>query len=136
MARRRRVSLYCGAHFARHVAPSFAPRSEPLLLRRAIMHGIPNFSGDARRAGCCPYLQFFKGGRLAYTTTWAGAKDDLAADGVGVGEGVLGGVGRSGPAAGPVGEPRDCSSDGAGVGVGGAGAGGRASSTSCLSFFV
>ncbi|KAH8050847.1 phosphatase [Aureococcus anophagefferens] len=29
---------------------------------------------------------FFKGGRLAYTTTWAGAKDDLAADGVGVGE--------------------------------------------------
>ena len=29
MARRRRVSPYCGAHFARHVAPSFAPRSEP-----------------------------------------------------------------------------------------------------------
>ena len=29
VARRRRVSPYCGAHFARHVAPSFAPRSEP-----------------------------------------------------------------------------------------------------------
>ena len=69
-----------------NVLDGVAPRSEPLLLRRAIMHGIPNFSGDARRAGCCPYLQFFKGGRLAYTTTWAGAKDDLAADGVGVGE--------------------------------------------------
>ncbi|KAK7239599.1 phosphatidylinositol-3,4,5-trisphosphate 3-phosphatase [Aureococcus anophagefferens] len=69
-----------------NVLDGVAPRSEPLLLRRAIMHGIPNFAGDARRAGCCPYLQFFKGGRLAYTTTWAGAKDDLAADGVGVGE--------------------------------------------------
>ena len=69
-----------------NVLDGVAPRSEPLLLRWAIMHGIPNFAGDARRAGCCPYLQFFKGGRLAYTTTWAGAKDDLAADGVGVGE--------------------------------------------------
>ena len=29
VARRRRVSPYCGAHFARHVTTSFAPRSEP-----------------------------------------------------------------------------------------------------------
>ncbi|KAH8051825.1 phosphatase [Aureococcus anophagefferens] len=48
-----------------NVLDGVAPRSEPLL-RRAIMHGIPN---RGRRAGCCPHLQFFKGGRLAYTTT-------------------------------------------------------------------
>ena len=29
VARRRRVSPYCGAHFARHVTTSYAPRSEP-----------------------------------------------------------------------------------------------------------
>ena len=64
-----------------NVLDGVAPRSEPLLLRRAILHTIPDF-GAPDRPGCCPYLQFFKGGRLAYTTTWAGATGEDSDGGV------------------------------------------------------
>jgi hypothetical protein len=45
-----------------------APRSEALVLRRVIMHSVPNFGKPGGMFGCCPYLQFFKGGKLVYET--------------------------------------------------------------------
>ncbi|KAJ1461774.1 hypothetical protein M885DRAFT_611384 [Pelagophyceae sp. CCMP2097] len=62
-----------------NVLDGVAPRSEPLVLRRVIMHAIPDLRGTNDSAvqppaGCCPYLQFFKGGELAYSTTWTGAQ--------------------------------------------------------------
>ena len=77
-----------------NVLDGVAPRSEPLLLRRAIVHTIPDF-GTSDRPGCCPYLQFFKGGKLAYTTTWAGAKGEDSDGGVGESKGGDGGKRRS-----------------------------------------
>ena len=49
---------------------SVKPRSGAMVLRRAILNGIPNFSGGTLR-GCCPYLQVFKNGKLVFTTTWS-----------------------------------------------------------------
>jgi len=63
------------------------PQPGPWLLRRCIMNTIPKFAlrdgrqlrngdpsppgpGGAAAAGCCPYLQVFKGGVLIFTTTW------------------------------------------------------------------
>ena len=47
-----------------NVLDGCAPRGEPLLLRRCIMHTIPNF-GTTDKPGCRPYLQFFRSGKLA-----------------------------------------------------------------------
>jgi hypothetical protein len=46
------------------------PRSEPLLLRRIIISGIPIFGdngGGEENNGCCPYIQLFKSGKLIAT---------------------------------------------------------------------
>ena len=61
------------------------PRSEPLLLRRVIMHNIPIFdhltttSSDPGTVttGCCPYLQLFKCGRLLATATPPSSDKDM-----------------------------------------------------------
>lgn len=53
------------------------PRPEPLLLRRVIMNSIPKFgkftvvNNDKEQIveGCCPYVQFFKCGKLIATAT-------------------------------------------------------------------
>ena len=55
-----------------------APRHEPLILKRAIMHTIPNF-GSAEAPGCRPYLQFFRDGKLAHTASWQGSENTWAA---------------------------------------------------------
>lgn len=47
------------------------PRSEPLLLRRVILNGVPIFGKETddehSPEGCAPYLQLFKNGRLIAT---------------------------------------------------------------------
>lgn len=53
------------AQYFANVLDGVAPRTEPVVLRRAIMSKAPLFS----EKGCCPYLQFFKAGKLAYTST-------------------------------------------------------------------
>ena len=58
-----------------NVLDGCAPRGEPLLLRRCIMHTIPNF-GSSEKPGCRPYLQFFRSGKLAHTARWEGSQDD------------------------------------------------------------
>ena len=58
-----------------NVLDGCAPRGEPLLLRRCIMHTIPNF-GTTDKPGCRPYLQFFRSGKLAHTARWEGSQDD------------------------------------------------------------
>ena len=40
------------------------PRSEAMVLRRCILHSIPKFSHRSDDAGCCPYIQIFKNGKL------------------------------------------------------------------------
>jgi hypothetical protein len=53
------------------------PRSEPLLLRRVIINSIPIFGdncGSENSAGCCPYIQIFKCGRLIATAVPAGSE--------------------------------------------------------------
>ena len=49
------------SYFA-NVLDGCAPRSEPLVLRRAIMHTIPNF-GSADRPGCRPYYRGPRGSK-------------------------------------------------------------------------
>lgn len=67
------------AQYFANVLDGVAPRSEPVVLRRAIMSRAPNFSKS--RKGCCPYLQFFKAGKLAYTATrFEKAVDDDGAE--------------------------------------------------------
>jgi hypothetical protein len=56
-----------------NVLDGVRPRGEPLLLRRIIMNGIPRY-GDSTSdpshtsavsaAGCCPYIQLFKNGKI------------------------------------------------------------------------
>ena len=58
-----------------NVLDGCAPRGEPLLLRRCIMHTIPNF-GTTDKPGCRPYFQFFRSGKLAHTARWEGSQDD------------------------------------------------------------
>ena len=60
------------AQYFANVLDGVAPRSEPLVLRRAIMNVAPNFMGN----GCRPYLQFFKAGKLAYTASWTRSQGD------------------------------------------------------------
>ena len=52
------------------------PRSEPLLLRRVIINGIPVFGSDSSEEGgsqgCCPYVQLFKNGKLIATAAAQG----------------------------------------------------------------
>jgi hypothetical protein len=53
-----------------NVLDGVRPRGEPLLLRRIIMNGIPKYgennqvSGPSSSAGCCPYIQLFKNGKI------------------------------------------------------------------------
>mmetsp|Transcript_12095 Transcript_12095/g.18274 ORF Transcript_12095/g.18274 Transcript_12095/m.18274 type:complete len:636 (-) Transcript_12095:141-2048(-) len=47
-----------------NVLDGVRPRAEPLLLRRVIMNGVPRYGGEGDAAGCCPYLQLFKNGRI------------------------------------------------------------------------
>jgi len=54
------------AQYFANVLDGVAPRAEPVVLRRAIMSSAPRFE---QGRGCCPYLQFFKEGKLAYTAT-------------------------------------------------------------------
>ncbi|KAJ8611847.1 hypothetical protein CTAYLR_005783 [Chrysophaeum taylorii] len=53
------------AQYFANVLDGVAPRSDPVVLRRAIMSRAPQFAAR----GCCPYLQFFKSGKLAFTAT-------------------------------------------------------------------
>jgi tensin len=66
------------------------PRSEPILLRRVIMNTIPVFgengaAADGDGAGCCPYLQLFKGGKLISTSVPVTENDQQQQDGRGEG---------------------------------------------------
>jgi protein-tyrosine phosphatase len=60
------------------------PSSEPLLLRRVIINSIPIFGnngGGPENAGCCPYVQLFKNGRLIATAVPPTDQDKPSQDG-------------------------------------------------------
>lgn len=62
-----------------NVLDGVKPKMEPLLLKRIIMNNIPYFGENDGQAGCCPYIQIFKNGRLIGTTSRAaGAENDRA----------------------------------------------------------
>jgi len=68
------------AQYFANVLDGVAPRSEPLVLRRAIMNVSPDFEPAGNQQynpGCRPYLQFFKAGKLAYTASWTRPGDEL-----------------------------------------------------------
>lgn len=66
------------AQYFDNVMDCVAPRG-PVVLKRAIMSKAPDFG--VTKKGCCPYLQFFKDGKLACTASrWETTEDELDYD--------------------------------------------------------
>lgn len=65
------------AQYFTNVMDCVAPRG-PVVLKRAIMSSAPDFG--VTKKGCCPYLQFFKDGKLARTASRWETEDELDYD--------------------------------------------------------
>ena len=67
------------AYYFANMIEGVKPRSEPLVLRRVIINGIPDLaSEDGEPAGCRPFLQLFQSGKLLYSSTWTNADTTTA----------------------------------------------------------
>ena len=74
-------------HYFSNMLDGVRPRPEALLLRRVIINSIPTFGDDGTGAGCCPYVQLFKGGRLIATAAPPSVSVE-SADGSGAAAGI------------------------------------------------